>query len=111
MEWQRIIVPLERHFVVYTGIAGVDEGAGEDEGDVFYTGTLFCRDTGIEEGSGWCRRRNIILSTPATGVDEVGQPIEAGRGRFLLAGRLVKRYDYTLPIGVDIDIREYLIYF
>ena len=53
---ERIIVPLDRHFVVYTGGASVDEGASLDEGDVFYTGslfyigTLFCRDTGIDEG-------------------------------------------------------------
>ena len=31
---ERIIVPLDRHFVVYTGGAGVDEGASVDEGDV-----------------------------------------------------------------------------
>ena len=44
---ERIIVPLDRHLVVYTGGAGVDKGAGLDQGDVFYTGPLFCRDTGI----------------------------------------------------------------
>ena len=55
---ERIIVPLDRQFVVYPGGAGVDEVASVDEGDVFYTGslfytgTLFCRDAGIEEGYG-----------------------------------------------------------
>ena len=50
---ERIIVPLDRQFVVYLGNAGVDEGASVDEGDIFYTGsllyngTLFCRDAGI----------------------------------------------------------------
>ena len=29
--WERIIVPLDRHFVIYPGGAGVDEGAGLDE--------------------------------------------------------------------------------
>ena len=37
---ERIIVPLDRHFIVYPGGAGVDEGAGLDEGDLFYTGSL-----------------------------------------------------------------------
>ena len=32
---ERIIVPLDRHFVVYPGSAGVDEGAGVDEDVVF----------------------------------------------------------------------------
>ena len=31
---ERIIVPLDRHFVVYPGGAGVDEGAGGDKGDL-----------------------------------------------------------------------------
>ena len=35
---ERIIVPIDRHFVVYPGDAGVDEGAGLDKGDLFYTG-------------------------------------------------------------------------
>ena len=35
---ERIIVPLDRHFVVYTGGAGLDEGAGLHEGYLFYTG-------------------------------------------------------------------------
>ena len=58
---ERIIIPLDRQFVVYSGGASVDEGAGVDEGDVFYTGslfytsTLFYRDACIEEGSGRCR--------------------------------------------------------
>ena len=30
--WERIIVPLDRLFVVYPGSAGVGEGAGVDEG-------------------------------------------------------------------------------
>ena len=34
---ERIIVPLDRHFVVYPRGAGVYKGAGLDEGD-FYTG-------------------------------------------------------------------------
>ena len=34
-----IIVPLEWHFVVYPGSADVDEGAGLDVGDLFYTGS------------------------------------------------------------------------
>ena len=68
-KWERIIVPLDRHFVVYTGDACVDEGTGVDEGDVFftgslfYTGTLFCRDAGIEEGSGWCRKEVFLFYT------------------------------------------------
>ena len=43
--WEGIIVALERHFVIYPGGAGVDEGAsvdkgaGVDEGDFFYTST------------------------------------------------------------------------
>ena len=32
---ERIIVPLDRHFVIYPGSAGVDEGASVDEGAVF----------------------------------------------------------------------------
>ena len=35
--WEGIIVPLDRHFVVYPGGVGVDEGAGVDKGDLFYT--------------------------------------------------------------------------
>ena len=35
-----IILSLYRRFVVYPGGAGVDEGAGVDKGDLFYTGTL-----------------------------------------------------------------------
>ena len=31
LHWERIIVHLERHFVVYPGVAGVDEGAGVDD--------------------------------------------------------------------------------
>ena len=62
-KWERIIVPLDRHFVVYTGDAGVDEGTGVDQGDVFFTGTLFCRDAGIEEGSGWCRKEVFLFYT------------------------------------------------
>ena len=34
-----IIVPLDRHFVIYPGSADVDQGAGLDEGDLFYTGS------------------------------------------------------------------------
>ena len=33
---ERIIIPLDRHFVVSPGGASVDKGAGLDEG--FYTG-------------------------------------------------------------------------
>ena len=50
---EHIIVPIDQHFVIYTGGAGVDESAGLDEGDIFYTGsliytgTLSCRDTDI----------------------------------------------------------------
>ena len=29
--WERIIVPLDRRFVVYPGVAGVDEGAGVED--------------------------------------------------------------------------------
>ena len=43
---ERIIVPLDRHFVVYPGGAGVDEGAGVDKEDLFYTG-LFYTGTSI----------------------------------------------------------------
>ena len=32
MPRERIIVPLDRQFVVYHGGAGIDEGAGVDEG-------------------------------------------------------------------------------
>ena len=73
---ERIIVTLDRQFVVYpigAGVdegAGVDKGAGVDEGDfpytgsLFYTGTLFCRDAGIEESSGRCRiyRRSLFYT-------------------------------------------------
>ena len=38
---ERIIVPLDRHFVVYPGVAGVDEGAGLDVGDLFCTGLFY----------------------------------------------------------------------
>ena len=34
-----IILPLDQHFVVYPGGAGVDEGADVEEGDFFYTGS------------------------------------------------------------------------
>ena len=34
LPWERIIVPLDWHFVVYPGSAVVDEGAGVDEGAV-----------------------------------------------------------------------------
>ena len=62
---ERIIVPLDWHFVVYPRSASVDEGAGVDEGAIFYTlslvytGNLFCRDAGIEEGSGWSRTQTF----------------------------------------------------
>ena len=46
---------------LHRGVAGVDEGDVFNTGSLFYTDTLFCRDTGIEEGSGRCRRRNIIF--------------------------------------------------
>ena len=36
--WEGIIIALDRHFVFYPGAAGVDEGAGVDEQDIFYTG-------------------------------------------------------------------------
>ena len=36
-----IIVPLDQHFVVYPEGAGVDEGAGLDKGDLFYTGVFY----------------------------------------------------------------------
>ena len=71
---ERIIVPLDQHFVIYTGGASVDEGAGVDEGDVFYTGSLFCRNSGIEEGSGQSRSLSSrpASSTPSAGVEEAG---------------------------------------
>ena len=46
-----IIVPLDRRFVVYPRVAGVDEGAGVDKG------------VGISEGAGV-----PALSAPATGT-------------------------------------------
>ena len=52
---ERMIIPLDRHFVIYTGGASVDEGDVFYTGSLFYTGTLFCRDTGIEEGPGQWR--------------------------------------------------------
>ena len=70
-------MPLDRHFVIYPEGADVDEGDVFYTGSLVYTGTLFCRDAGIEEGSNRCR-----TSTLATGVDEVRQPVAAGRGRF-----------------------------
>ena len=38
--WEGIIVPLDRRFVVYPGAAGVGEGAGVDE------------DAGVDKGAG-----------------------------------------------------------
>ena len=53
---ERKIVPLDRHFVVYPWGAGVDKGAGLDEGDLFYTGLFY---TGCFTSSSLdrCRRR------------------------------------------------------
>ena len=36
--WERIIIPLDGQFLVYPGVAGVDEGAGVVEVFLFYTG-------------------------------------------------------------------------
>ena len=38
---ERIIVPLDRHIVIHPGGAGVDQGAGVDEGDIFYTSLFY----------------------------------------------------------------------
>ena len=53
-----IIVALDRRFVVYPGVAGVEEGAGVE--DLFYTRPLlhrqpyfvYPRGAGVEEGAG-----------------------------------------------------------
>ena len=56
-------MPLDWHFVVYPGGADVDEGAGVDEGDLFYTGVFYTGTHGVEEGAGVKdeRRKNFRL--------------------------------------------------
>ena len=46
---ERIIVPLDQHFVVYPGGAGVDESAGVDEGYIFYTGLFYTGTPGVDD--------------------------------------------------------------
>ena len=80
--WEGMIVPLDWHFVVYPVGAGVDEGAGVDQGDLFYTGTHGVEEgAGIEEESDRCRRQKakecLLHVFPGTG---------SGWTRYILAG-------------------------
>ena len=84
---ERIIVPLDRQFVVYPGVAGVDEGAGVEE--VFlikgplYTQAFCLLDRRLLHWSSSTRSRVAgCFELVEAGVDEVGQLVAAGRGRF-----------------------------
>ena len=109
---QRIIIPLDWQFVVYPG------GAGVDEGDVFYTSSLFCRDAGIEEGSGQCRMQKRVAVSFIYTIQSRAAGVEKGRcrrgrcrrGRPLLhrpfstpykVGHPVQKNSSTLATSVD----------
>ena len=46
---ERIIVPLDQHIVVCPRGAGVDEGAGVDKVDIFYTGLFYTGTLGVDD--------------------------------------------------------------
>ena len=49
MDRERIIVPLDRHFIVYPGGAGVVEGASVDKGDLFYIRLFYTGTLGVDD--------------------------------------------------------------